>query len=73
MNLFHERSTPPQTGLHKGSCHTFALQAINTAGLQPTLDDVNFVGTVFAPADLDSLPVTTPSVNLTKVSSALRY
>lgn len=43
------------------------LQAIVTAGLKPTLDDFNFVGTVFDPANLDSLPVSTPSVNITKV------
>ena len=42
-------------------------QAIVTAGLQPTLDDVNFVGTVFQPAYLDDLPVAVPSANLTKV------
>jgi len=42
-------------------------QAIDTAGLRPTLDDVNFVGTVFSPAFLGSLPVAVPSFNLTKV------
>ena len=41
-------------------------QAINTAGLKPTLDDVNFVGTVFAPANLSFLPVSAPSALLTK-------
>ena len=45
-----------------------ATQAISTAGLESTLDDASFVGTVFNPLNLTTVPTTTPSVALTEVT-----